>query len=178
MSLLASRVRRVAFATVPFIWAAFAPAAPTAQPVRYRDAKVGWVIQLPAGFKRNDKRGGEKARVAFFGPVENKYTTNIFILSGSVGRETATSLGKASLAQAVKEKGVRLVQQLPVTVAGTSGYAWLVARRLPNGQVVGQRQVVFVRRGLGVVLTLTAEKDAMPKWDAAFAKSLKTFRWK
>lgn len=154
---------------------ALAPPAPAQ--VKYTDAQVGWSMTLPEGLRQDNKRGGGKGRVAFFAPKEGSYTPSLFILSGDIGTESAETLGKASIAQSLKEKGVKLVQRIKITIGGAPGYAWLLARTMPNGLVIGQRQVIVVRNGRGAVFTLSAPKESITEWDAAFVKSLKTFRW-
>lgn len=131
----------------------------------------------PVGYARNDSRV-PKGRVGFFATPKNGYSANVMITTASAGNYTAAGVGEETIAYLKKnDKAVSEVVGGATKLGGKAAYSIKSLRKLPNGMVVKQEQVIGVHKGTAVILTFSALKAAFPTENAKFGTSLKSWNW-
>lgn len=77
----------------------------------------------------------------------------------------------------VKETGMKIYAEKALKLDGANAYSWRMHVNLPGQPPSENRQVFCVHNGQVTVLTLTTTPAAIHKHDAAFEKTLASFRW-
>lgn len=84
---------------------------------------------------------------------------------------------KASRQALVKQKGLTVYDEKTVTLGGAKAYSWRMRVNLPGQTPHENRQAFCAYGSQAVILTLTALPAAIKKYNAAFDKTLASFRW-
>ena len=131
----------------------------------------------PVGYARNDGRV-PKGRVGFFATPKGGYSANVMITTASSGNYNASGIGNETVAYLKKnDKAVSDVVGAPTKLGGKAAYSIKSLRKLPNGMVVKQEQVIGVHKGTAVILTFSSLKASFPTENTKFGNSLKSWTW-
>lgn len=83
----------------------------------------------------------------------------------------------AARSDVAKERGMQIYEEKALKLDGANAYSWRMHVNLPGQPSRENRQVFCVHNGQVTVLTLTTTPTAIHKYDAAFEKTLASFRW-
>ena len=84
---------------------------------------------------------------------------------------------KASRQGLAAQKGLTVYDEKTVTLGGAKAYSWRMRVNLPGHTLHENRQAFCARGAQAVIITLTALPATLKKYDAAFDKTLASFRW-
>ncbi len=131
----------------------------------------------PTGYKRNDARV-PKGRLGFFAPPKNAYSCNVMISTAQAGSFTAEKIGTDTVAYLKQQdKATSKIVGVSTKLGGKPGYSVKSRRKLPNGMIIDQEQVIGVYKGTAIILTFSAPVDSFAKENAKFRSSLSSWKW-
>ncbi len=130
----------------------------------------------PTGFKRDDARA-PKGRIAFFAPQSDNYSPNVMIRVIEAGSYTAKSLVRESIASMSKDKGIKVLSDMPIKVGGKACHTLQLELSLDNGMVVAQRQVIAVHKKKVILFIMSTLKKNVTDTTKKFGNSMKSVAW-
>jgi hypothetical protein len=130
----------------------------------------------PSGFKRDDARA-PKGRIAFFAPQAENYSPNVMIRVIDAGSYTAKSLVRESIASMSKDKGIKVLSDMPIKVGGKECHTLQLELSLDNGMVVAQRQVIAVHKKKVILFIMSTLKKNVNDTTKKFGSSMKSVVW-
>jgi len=156
------------------VFVPMAHSAPRAEQ-RFKDPQFGYAFTIPDGWTQ--KKSIPRPYVAFLGPVDQGFQTNLNVYSEPAANKTLAEYVKAARASFAKDKSARLQSDSRTTLAGMPAVQFQSTIKLPDQDPTIARQVVTVHAGRGYMVTLTAAPSALKRYLPTFKKVLSSFRW-
>ena len=142
---------------------------------RFADPQFGYVLTAPAGWTR--KTDIPRPYVAFLGPVEAGFQTNVNVYTEPAANKTLKQYVRAAREAIARNKAMRLQSSGPAVLGGTPAAVLQSMVKLPGQSPSVSRQVVAVRGGRGYMVTLTVPPSSLKKYLPTFGKVVSSFHW-
>ena len=142
---------------------------------RFTDPQFGYSFVAPAGWSQ--KKDLPKPYVAFVGPVDDGFPTNVSFYTEQTANRSLAQYVKVAKETFAKSKTARLQSERRASVAGTPAVVLQSIVTLSGQPPTITQQVVVLHGGRGYTLTLAVAPSALKKYQPTFDKVVHSFRW-
>jgi hypothetical protein len=159
---------------------------------RYVDKTNGWSLEPPTGWQieqthlqakqptnqmeKSDSKG--PLIVTWYGPTKNNYRLNLRVRTAPYSGKSLDPLiadGKKAYSQ--DPDVVKILSDKKLTLSGSPAWTISVQRKMPDGLLLEQRQVVALKSGRVVILTGSIPSATAKEDGPVLDKVRDSFKW-